>query len=62
MKIKKLGDGKLFIQFKFNPSKNLLSTTNEIAAAGPDEDGFALLMDAVITIVDTENIAILKTL
>lgn len=54
MKIKRLADGKLFIQFKFNPNENLLSTGDEIAAAGPDGDDFALFMDAVIIIVDTE--------
>jgi hypothetical protein len=53
LKIKGLPDGKLFIQFKFNPSEDLLSTPDEIAAAGDDEE-IALLLDAVISIVDTE--------
>jgi hypothetical protein len=53
LKIKKLPDGKLFIQFKFNPSEDLLSTPDEIAALG-DDDEIALLFDAVISIVDTE--------
>jgi hypothetical protein len=36
--------GRLFIQFRFNPGEHLLSTPDEIA----------LLLDAVISIVDTE--------
>ena len=56
MKVKKIADGKLLIQTKINPSEHLLSTPDEIAAAGPDSDAddFALLLDLVITVVDTE--------
>jgi hypothetical protein len=53
VKIKNLPDGKLFIQFKFNPSEHLLSTPDQIAAAG-DDDEIAMFLDAIISIVDTE--------
>jgi hypothetical protein len=56
MKFKRLSSGKIFVQFKYNPSEHLLSTPDEVAAAGIDgsSDDFALFMDAAISIIDTE--------
>ena len=52
MKIQKFGDGKLYIKYKFNPSEDLLSTPDQ-RALDPDDD-LTLLLDGVISLVDSE--------